>query len=104
MRDIPAGWPGTEVPARPSSPRNARPTMPVAFRCTCAKLLQVRDQDAGRQVRCPACGAVLAVPLPALPTGSAVAIADTSGAVGPVFQPPAIPPRVQPAPAPPGEG
>jgi hypothetical protein len=39
--------------------------MPIEFRCTrCAKLLRVPDGTAGRQVTCPVCGAVVAIPSP----------------------------------------
>jgi uncharacterized RDD family membrane protein YckC len=38
--------------------------MPIEFRCTqCGKLLRVGDETAGRQAKCPACAAVVSIPL-----------------------------------------
>ncbi|MBN2023056.1 MAG: zinc ribbon domain-containing protein [Pirellulales bacterium] len=43
--------------------------MPIEFRCTqCDKLLRTPDETAGRQAKCPVCGAIIAVP--ELATGS----------------------------------
>lgn len=36
--------------------------MPIVVRCTCGKALSVKDELAGKRVRCPACKAVLEVP------------------------------------------
>ncbi|MDB5313094.1 MAG: hypothetical protein JWO38_7296 [Gemmataceae bacterium] len=36
--------------------------MPISFECSCGKTLQVKDEFAGRRVRCPACSGVAAVP------------------------------------------
>jgi hypothetical protein len=36
--------------------------VPVEFRCDCGKLLRVKDEYAGRQGTCPACGELLDVP------------------------------------------
>jgi hypothetical protein len=36
--------------------------MSVTFRCDCGKQLQVADQYAGKQARCPECSLVLSVP------------------------------------------
>jgi DNA-directed RNA polymerase subunit RPC12/RpoP len=37
--------------------------MPIEFRCSeCSKLLQTSDGTAGRQARCPECGAILMIP------------------------------------------
>ena len=38
--------------------------MPIAFECSCGKSLQVKDEHAGRRVRCPACSEILSVPAP----------------------------------------
>jgi len=39
--------------------------MPIKFACVeCNRLLQVKDEFAGRQVTCPKCGTVMAVPMP----------------------------------------
>lgn len=36
--------------------------MPISFTCTCGKTLQVKDEFAGRRVRCPACNGVATAP------------------------------------------
>src|SRR4051812_35870664 len=36
--------------------------MPLAVTCDCGKRLQAKEEYAGRQVRCPACGTILTVP------------------------------------------
>jgi len=37
--------------------------MPIEFRCSqCGKLLQTADSTAGKQAKCPACGAVATIP------------------------------------------
>jgi phage FluMu protein Com len=42
--------------------------MPIRFRCAqCGRLLQTSDETAGKQARCPECGALTTVPQP--PTG-----------------------------------
>ena len=42
--------------------------MPIEFRCTqCDKLLRTPDDTAGKQAKCPECGAILPVPSPAAP-------------------------------------
>src|SRR5579883_3452893 len=38
--------------------------MPVAFACACGKSFRVSDGYAGKQTKCPACGAGLVVPTP----------------------------------------
>jgi phage FluMu protein Com/uncharacterized membrane protein len=44
-------------------------TMPIEFRCTkCAKLLRTGDDTAGKQAKCPACQAIVAVPTPEQPS------------------------------------
>jgi phage FluMu protein Com len=38
--------------------------MPIEFRCEqCSKLLRVGDETAGKQAKCPSCGAVVIIPL-----------------------------------------
>ncbi len=37
--------------------------MPISLRCSCGKLLTLKDDLAGRRIKCPACGGVLAVPV-----------------------------------------
>jgi hypothetical protein len=36
--------------------------MPLTLNCTCGKTLRPKDEAAGKRVKCPACGAVVAVP------------------------------------------
>jgi hypothetical protein len=36
--------------------------MPITFNCACGKTLRVKDELAGKRVKCPACDAVAAVP------------------------------------------
>ena len=36
--------------------------MPIAFRCSCGRALNVKDALAGKKIRCPACQSILAVP------------------------------------------
>jgi phage FluMu protein Com/uncharacterized membrane protein len=40
--------------------------MPIEFRCTaCNKLLRTPDDTAGKQAKCPECGALMPIPVPA---------------------------------------
>ena len=65
--------------------------MPIDLTCSCGRQLRVADEFAGRQGRCPACGAVLEIPQretfvsrPASPPlDEAQALTDTPGLVGP---------------------
>ncbi len=51
--------------------------MPIEFRCTqCNKLLRTPDNTAGKQAKCPECGALMTVP--AIPTGTAPGSSFTS--------------------------
>ena len=36
--------------------------MPIKFKCQCGKLLQAKDEMAGKRVKCPACGKILLIP------------------------------------------
>ena len=36
--------------------------MPIVFHCPCGRRLRVRDENAGRRIRCPDCGEALRVP------------------------------------------
>jgi hypothetical protein len=38
--------------------------MPIPLSCQCGRSLRVKDEFAGRKVKCPSCAAVLAVPKP----------------------------------------
>lgn len=41
--------------------------MPITFPCACGKTLSVPDASAGKRAKCPACRAVVAIPLPSPP-------------------------------------
>ena len=42
--------------------------MPIPFACTCGKRFTAKDEHAGKQSKCPACGALLTIPqLPSAP-------------------------------------
>ena len=55
--------------------------MPIQFKCQCGKALAVKDQFAGKSVKCPACGSGIRVP-----AGSAGA-APAGPAAAPAAQP-----------------
>lgn len=38
--------------------------MPIQIKCDCGKMLRVKDESAGKKVRCPNCQAILTVPQP----------------------------------------
>lgn len=38
--------------------------MPILLSCDCGKRIKVRDEDAGKRVKCPGCNAVLRIPAP----------------------------------------
>jgi hypothetical protein len=42
--------------------------MPIAVSCTCGRAMQIKDEFAGRKVRCPDCRGVVEVPEPHLLT------------------------------------
>lgn len=44
--------------------------MPINFNCSCGEKLEVDDELAGRQVRCPYCEAVVSVPAANAPTST----------------------------------
>src|SRR5439155_22531881 len=48
-----------------SAPLNPGVPMPIALSCSCARSLRVKDELAGRKIRCLKCSAVVAVPRPA---------------------------------------
>jgi hypothetical protein len=54
--------------------------MPITFSCACGQQLEMADEYAGQQARCPSCQAVVAVP---------------SGAPAPPPLPPAVPPKAR---------
>jgi hypothetical protein len=52
--------------------------MPISFQCGCGRTLRVKDELAGRRVRCPGCSTVLAVPKPDIEYDAAdISVADT---------------------------
>ncbi len=44
--------------------------MSISLTCECGRALRVKDEAAGRKVRCPGCGKVLPVPRPAADKGA----------------------------------
>ena len=38
--------------------------MPISLSCQCGKALRVKDEFAGKKVRCPGCKEVMSIPLP----------------------------------------
>jgi len=60
--------------------------MPIEFRCSaCSKLLRTGDDTAGRQAKCPECGAIMDIPSPGTPP------------VGPSAPAPPAPPQDAPS-------
>jgi hypothetical protein len=52
--------------------------MPISFQCGCGRNLRVKDELAGRQVRCPGCSTILAVSKPDIDYDAAdISVADT---------------------------
>src|SRR5262245_19171110 len=41
-----------------------RSHVPITFRCSCGKTLEIADEHAGKKGRCPECGSVLDIPRP----------------------------------------
>ncbi len=58
-----------------------RTTMPIAATCACGKKLQVKDELAGKKVRCPNCKQPLTIPAakPAPPKAPAPAVSSPFG-------------------------
>ncbi len=77
--------------------------MPIAIQCSCGKTLRAREEQAGRRVKCPHCGAPLLIPAatsPAPPGGAGDSDTDfpEAGAAAAV-RPAAAPPPADPDPA-----
>ena len=57
----------------------------ITFKCQCGKVLKVKDEAAGKRVRCPACSTIVQVPAagpaPPPPEGKAEPLRDASGNV-----------------------
>src|SRR5262245_35614023 len=64
----PTSWrkPGESVPSKadPDEDTQLASATVVTFTCPCGKKLQVRDEFAGKQGKCPACGNVVSIPRP----------------------------------------
>jgi hypothetical protein len=68
--------------------------MPIEVRCGCGHKATVADGFAGKKARCPACGAVIGIPLPVYePVEDLSAILGASASI---FPTPAPPPIVSP--------
>src|SRR5262245_16487938 len=67
----------------------------IAFRCSCGKLLQAKEEHAGLEITCPTCGTASVVP----GAGEAIQPAPAHGGAPPVAGPTA---RQPPQPGPPG--
>lgn len=82
--------------------------MAILLKCgKCGKALQARDELAGKRVKCPGCGTVLAVPAPRAPSPLEAALAletpETAPAPAPAPAPrpaAAVKPAAAPKPAP----
>ena len=44
--------------------------MPIPVKCACGKTLSLKDELAGKKVKCPACQKLLSVPTPKVPEES----------------------------------
>jgi len=66
--------------------------MPFAIACPCGKRMRVRDELAGTQVQCPACGRVLLTPKPPPPAPPAAAPKPAPAKPAPPTPTPAPPP------------
>lgn len=56
------------APPAPAAPAAANPqpaTEPISFRCQCGGKLKIKPALAGKKAKCPACGDVFIVPMPA---------------------------------------
>jgi len=62
--------------------------MPIEFRCDqCNTLLRTPDDTAGKQAKCPSCGAILPVPMrPTAPQAAEVERPSTFNEIGPTGQ------------------
>lgn len=58
--------------------------MPIEFRCAqCQKLLQTPDETAGKQAKCPQCGAIQQIPSPTTPPPPSSPFAPGVPSLGP---------------------
>ncbi len=78
--------------------------MTIEFRCTqCAKLLRTPDDTAGKQAKCPECGAIMQIPT-APPSAPPSATPSQPAVPGGAFVPPPPPPGTPQASSPFGPG
>ena len=47
-------------------------TMTIALSCNCGRNLRIKDELAGKQIRCPSCKSVLSVPVQSIQAGERV--------------------------------
>lgn len=74
--------------------------MTIQFGCQCGQAMTVRDEFAGKQLRCPQCEAVLSVPVVAAPSGDPTSTTPAIEGLPPVQPPDAMgstPTPTQPA-------
>lgn len=74
--------------------------MPITFKCACGQGLKVKDELAGRAVKCPKCGTASKVPAPAAAPDAdpEIRIIDEEPAAAPQRPAPAARPRLSSAP------
>jgi DNA-directed RNA polymerase subunit RPC12/RpoP len=65
--------------------------MPISLSCDCGRKIRVKDEHAGRKVRCPACGIVLEVPVPEMEVEVEGDASDYSITETPKSKPPPLP-------------
>jgi hypothetical protein len=75
--------------------------VPILLKCSCGKALKVKDESAGKHVKCPGCGNVLSVPHP---EGGGAAPAPRAREEKKAPAPKVPPPRSAAAPAPGKQG
>lgn len=64
--------------------------MTIQFGCQCGQAMTVRDEFAGKQLRCPKCQAVLSVPVVAAPSSNPTSTAPAIEGLPPVQPPDAM--------------
>src|SRR5882672_979976 len=57
--------------------------MPILVTCPCGSQLRARDDQVGRQCKCPGCGSIITVPAPELP-GAPPVIVEHADAAPPI--------------------
>ena len=82
--DVPGGRP-RDGEARPRRGKAKGRRMVIRVRCSCGQLLEAGDEHAGKQGRCPMCGAIL--PLTVTPAAEAQALLVAQPVYWPLFSP-----------------